>query len=469
MTAEQSPASGTASSLDGRTFSFRVSRQAPLIPGDLVLLRVEGGGELLGQVLDLAPPVAGTPDGPLSGSGAVIGAVGPDAVPHRAGRRPFSEASIEPASVPLLQGLQRSAGAYLPIGTWLSAGIEAPARLRAQGFNRHTFLCGQSGSGKTYALGVILEQLLVGTELRMVVLDPNADFVRLGEIRPDAPVERRERLGQTEVRVLRSSAAGGEPLRMRFASMPRPAQAAVLQLDPLADRSEYNLFLHMMEDLSARNLGELVRSLGEGGPDSRALAQRIENLGISAWEIWAFDQASAAEVVESGARATVMDLGGFVDPLEPLAASLDLLEHLWAHRERRTPTLIVIDEAHNLCPAEPSGPLQAAVTERLVQIAAEGRKFGLWLLLSTQRPSKLHPQVISQCDNLALMRMNSRGDLAELTQVFGFAPPAMLAASRTFAQGEVLVAGGFVPVPGFIRMGSRLTFEGGSDVSVPVR
>ena len=37
-------------------------------------------------------------------------------------------------------------------------------------------------------------------------------------------------------------------------------------------------------------------------------------------------------------------------------------------------------------------PGPGAVTDRLIQIAAEGRKFGLWLLLSTQRPSKIHPQ-----------------------------------------------------------------------------
>jgi uncharacterized protein len=148
--------------------------------------------------------------------------------------------------------------------------------------------------------------------------------------------------------------------------------------------------------------------------------------------------------------------------------SLDLIEQLWAQRESRTPTLIVLDEAHNLCPAEPTGALQSALVERLIQIAAEGRKYGLWLLLSTQRPSKIHPQVLSQCDNLVLMRMNSPSDVEELATAFGFAPPAMMRSSQYFVQGEALVAGAFVPVPSIIRMGARLTFEGGSDVAVPM-
>ena len=90
------------------------------------------------------------------------------------------------------------------------------------------------------------------------------------------------------------------------------------------------------------------------------------------------------------------------------------------------------------------------------------------LLLSTQRPAKIHPNVLSQCDNLALMRMNSPGDLAELGAVFGFAPPQMLAASPYFHQGEILVAGGFVPAPTFVQVGARRTREGGSDVTVPI-
>ena len=61
--------------------------------------------------------------------------------------------------------------------------------LDAGGFDRHTFLCGQSGSGKTYALGVLLEQLLLATTLRIVVLDPNSDFARITTLRPAVAAE----------------------------------------------------------------------------------------------------------------------------------------------------------------------------------------------------------------------------------------------------------------------------------------
>ncbi|QBR94332.1 ATP-binding protein [Nocardioides euryhalodurans] len=355
------------------------------------------------------------------------------------------------------------------MGAWASGNGGAAALLRSSGFNRHTFLCGQSGSGKTYALGVVLEQILLGTGLRMAILDPNADFVRLREPLPGADPAAAAAIAAADIRVL-GSVPPEEPLRMRFATMPRQAQAAVLQLDPLADRDEYNLFLHTFVPEPGSQSGDvdgLVTGLLRGGEDERALAQRIENLGLPEWDVWAMELPSASEIVSSGARVTVLDLAGFHDPRESSAVCLDLVESLWAERHQRTPTLIVIDEAHNLCPAEPSGSIQERLVERLVQIAAEGRKYGLWLLLSTQRPSKVHPQVLSQCDNLMLMRMNSPADVAEVAGIFGFAPPAMVAAAPYFRQGEAVMAGRFVPCPMRVRMGTRLTVEGGSDVAVP--
>jgi uncharacterized protein len=459
-----------ASSRDARTFTFSALAATPLVVGALVVVRTLEGTPYLGQILE-QDASAGSPSDRLGGQ--LITALGEDGGPHRGALKPFDDAAVEQASSHLIELLQASRGADLTIGGWESAGTDAPARLRAQGFGRHTFLCGQSGSGKTYALGVILEQLLLGTDLRMVVLDPNADYVRLAEPRPDAPDDAGARLRALDAHILGARTPGSAPLLMRFATMPREAQAAIMRLDPLTDREEYNTFVHFVQSLAgvARAGGgevdQVVARLTQGGAVEQALAQRMENLGLVDWEVWARDRQSAAEVVASGARLTVLDLSGFRTPQEPLAVSLDLIENLWAQRETRTPTLIVIDEAHNICPAEPQSSIHHALVERLTQIAAEGRKYGLWLLLSTQRPSKIAPQVLSQCDNLALMRMNSPADIAELGEVFGFAPTPMLRASRYFTQGEALMAGIFVPVPGIVRMGARLTPEGGSDVSVP--
>ena len=141
-----------------------------------------------------------------------------------------------------------------------------------------------------------------------------------------------------------------------------------------------------------------------------------------------------------------------------------MLGELWRRREERRPVLIVVDEAHNVCPARPEDPLTAIATEYAVRIAGEGRKFGLYLLVSTQRPQKVHENVLSQCDNLLLMRMNSLADLGFVSEVFSFVPQSLLERATTFRQGESLVAGLVSPHPALIRFGRRLAQEGGGDV-----
>jgi uncharacterized protein len=361
-------------------------------------------------------------------------------------------------------------GDELTIGTLLESESAAPARLLASKLNRHTFWCGQSGSGKTYALGVALEQIMLHTRLPLVILDPNSDFVKLGELREDAPAAQAAEFARRDVRVRRSTAGEGEPLRTRFVSMPLRSRAAILQIDPLLDADDFNTMLRMETDIGLLPDHDLVKFI-RSHPDQvrHKLAMRLENLGVADWKLWAWGERSVTDDIDERPDATVVDLGGFATQAESRAAALAVLDHLWENREQRIGRLIVIDEAHNLCTPEPATPVEKLLTERIVQIAAEGRKYGLWLLLSTQRPSKVHQNALSQCDNLALMRMSSPRDLADLAEVFGYAPDSLLDRSPAFTQGQALFAGGFVDQPSLVQVGARLTREGGTDVRVPLR
>ena len=138
----------------------------------------------------------------------------------------------------------------LPIGT-AADDPAPPASLIGRRFNRHTFFCGQSGSGKTYALGVVLEQLLAHTRLPLLILDPNSDFVHLDEVLPGAPEREAAALRDRDIRVLRPRSAAGANLLVRFTALPAAAKAAIVRLDPFVDRGEYNSLLHAGEMLRA--------------------------------------------------------------------------------------------------------------------------------------------------------------------------------------------------------------------------
>jgi hypothetical protein len=76
----------------------------------------------------------------------------------------------------------------------------------------------------------------------------------------------------------------------------------------------------------------------------------------------------------------------------------------------------------------------------------------------------VHANVVSQCDNLVLMRLNSRSDVDEVARVFSHVPGDMVRAAPTFGLGQALVAGRISPTPQLMRFGRRWTREGGGDV-----
>jgi hypothetical protein len=318
-------------------------------------------------------------------------------------------------------------------------------------------------------LGVVLEQLLLHTQLPLVIFDPNADFVRLHQPREGAPGEAAAAIRAADIRIFHSTGTSEPRLHVRFVDLSVRSKAAVLRLDPIADPEEFNVLLHVDQDVRASDTDAFITDLHTStDPGKLKLATRIDNLQALEWELWSRGASSVTDDIDQRPKATVLDLGGFNHPAEAQTAALAVLEHLWRRREQREPVLLVLDEAHNFCPPEPSTPVERALTEQLIQIAAEGRKFGLWLFLSTQRPTKIHPNVLSQCDNLGVMKMSTPRDIAELADVFGYAPDPLLRRSPSFTQGQALFAGGFIAQPTLVQVAQRITEEGGADVRVPL-
>jgi hypothetical protein len=463
-----------ASSVDGRRFRFQASAFAlPAQVGGYVVLEGTGGGRL-GQVttLELEQDEVGTlgfdgRDGTASvasrlivrlarGSGALLeGAVAP-----------FHDATVRAATPAEVRAwLERAAAprAQLQIGD-LALADGVPYALDAGGFGRHTFLCGQSGSGKTYALGLILERLLLETDLRVVVLDPNSDYTQMARVRKgtDRGLAKRYRAAAAGV-VVRRGTQGKGRLAVRMADLDPAIQAAMLRLDPVDDREEYADLISLVHEGHVGSVSELMATAdGTGLP----IVHRASNLGVLDWGVWSRPGGPSFldDLLDGEARFLVADLGSLPSREEQALAATATLNALWRRRADRRPILIVIDEAHNVCPAEPEDAVTAIAANTAVRIAAEGRKFGLYLLVSTQRPQKVQENVVTQCDNLILMRMNSLGDLAFAHDAFSFVPSSLMDRATTFRLGEALVAGKISPHPALVRMGRRVAEEGGADV-----
>lgn len=152
---------------------------------------------------------------------------------------------------------------------------------------------------------------------------------------------------------------------------------------------------------------------------------------------------------------TILDLSG-IPPEIMVSVSGTLLKIVydclfWAQNlevgGRKQPLLIVLEEAHNYLKAG-----QEAISSRTVQtIAKEGRKYGVGLMLVTQRPSELDETVISQCGSMIALRMTNgkdRGHVASAVQDDLQDLVGLLPSLRT---GEGLVVGEMVKIPSRVR------------------
>jgi uncharacterized protein len=463
-----------ATSVDGRTFTCQASlHHLRLSRGGYVILEAEGHRRL-GMVTDLwadsdsaaGEGLTGAGAGILvrlaRGTGVVLEGEGPSF--HDASMRP-----AEPEEVGRWFDRTRLSRGGLSIGDVLLApGVGVT--LDSRGLNRHTFVCGQSGSGKTHSLGVLLERVLLETSLRVVILDPNSDYVGLAHVRDDADPRLAERYARVkdEVSVWGDDSSADHPLRLAFHHLQPSVRAAILGLDPVADREEYAVLTDLVRSQEGgRPLITRVDQLLEAEtPGARRLGIRADNLGVLRWRVWSPTLPSLVEELRRPtARCTVVDIGSLDTAAEQRLVAEAVLSTLWESRLSRRPCLIVIDEAHNVCPGAPVDALTRLCTRTAVQIAAEGRKYGLFLLTSTQRPHKVHENVVSQCDNLLLMRMNSQADVAELGRLLSFVPPGLMAGATSLRLGQALVAGRLLPQAAYVRMGERASREGGADIA----
>jgi uncharacterized protein len=310
-----------ATSIDGRRFSFQASLHSlELRLGGYVVLEHEET-DRLGQILALELgqregtelDLPADEDAPVAARTQVMirHARGDGAILEGDGT-PIHDAKVRPAAPREVRAwLKRGAPrrARLEIGD-LALAPGVPCALDAGGFDRHTFLCGQSGSGKTYSLGVILEQLLMQTGLRIIVLDPNSDFVRLSAVRAsvDSATAERYREAARGIAVHSGRASGEQRLRLRLAELSPAAQAALLRLDPIADRDEHA----ELDALLAEGAPQTVEALlASPRPDAQRLGLRARNLGVERFALWAGTQpGSLLDVIDDpAARCVVVDLG----------------------------------------------------------------------------------------------------------------------------------------------------------------
>ena len=114
---------------------------------------------------------------------------------------------------------------------------------------------------------------------------------------------------------------------------------------------------------------------------------------------------------------------------------------------KNQPLLIVLEEAHSYLKAG-----ENSISSRTVQtIAKEGRKYGVGLLLVTQRPSELDETVLSQCGTMIALRMNNSKDRGHIRSAVQDELQSMVDLLPSLRTGEALISGEAVKIPSRVK------------------
>jgi DNA helicase HerA-like ATPase len=353
----------------------------------------------------------------------------------------------------------------------------------------HTLIVGQSRSGKTNAARRIVEEVLLWTDARVVILDPNGDFRWL-----NTPAEKHDDRFEKQWRGIGSIAnvaEDGPSWGISWAKLTLEEMAAFLRLTPKENFAEYrHLQNHYSfeKDKHKRKLGTLRSFINSeyfriaGGEELDRY--RLQLLQLDNLKVFASDPSKDLESeLTRGHRAVVIDLTTDNEQKRSIIAARSL-EALWRDGEERrrrflgskrklrrdwVGTVVLIDEGHLFAQTETEteDPQKRLVRQRVQRFADQGKKLNLYLMVITQQPGKLHRDVLSEFDNRIILKMNERLSLKVLEDTYG-GLSGRYDGALTFTAGEAMIEGALLSdenpppsMPRGIRFEWARTREGG--------
>ncbi|WP_149452782.1 ATP-binding protein [Pasteuria penetrans] len=314
----------------------------------------------------------------------------------------------------------------------------------------HVGIFGGSGSGKSFATKVMLEEFMK-LSIPCVVLDPHFEMIFLGE--EGVPMtgsisdssmyatQCRHWIAGKDVGVDFTSLCAGDLSQLLQAAGGSFSEAMVHVVQALHRRGDSltsfsDRLANLVQALEEGRQG-LERSLGSSDPmeaararDLYALWQQHSSLPLASihgvhWRLRRLEraglfQSGVGPIVEGLEQCQMVVLQGSSWLLQVFAAYLSGM----LYKKRRDyrdapgekpffpPFVIVTDEAHRFAPKGWESPSKSTFRE----IAQEGRKYGVFLVLATQRPTLLDETITAQLNTKFIFRTVRGSDIATLRE-----------------------------------------------------
>lgn len=418
----------------------------------------------------------------------------------------------------------------IEIGTLINRS-HVTVSLDPNGLRRHLAIIAQTGAGKSYLSGLLLENLLqLGATI--LVFDPNSDYVCL---RKDSHRQKTAfadsvsiyRVPGVEGRRFSDEEIGGcKDYTIQFSQLDADeiADLAGIRRDATNMRQAIKL---ACEDLRGQGIdyrpNELLKTIEEMAgissynssdvqidpqrmaifeeklDDENPFAEKLEEkTGISIPRIPISSSGKRKGLtpdVVSGAQKSIKHLQNLLhygvwgfrdlpveDLLNPMSLSvIDLagmeqfiseftvdktLREIWSRAimgKLVHPVFVVLEEAHNFVPGKDGYSSCAAIINK---IAAEGRKFKVFLIVITQRPHKINQDTLSQCGSQIVMKLTNPEDQQAVRRSSESLSENLFSDLPGLNIGEAIILGQLTRIPTLIKVGERVSAEGGSDIDV---
>lgn len=367
-------------------------------------------------------------------------------------------------------------------------------------FQRHASLLGSTGSGKSWTVASVLEQAAKLPSSNLIVFDLHGEYRELSfarHLRIPGP----EELGKTDEALLFLPywLLNAEELQAMFidrSEFSAHNQVMAFQDTVVAEKKKTLESLKKTEVLNAFTLdspipfqiADVLKELerlntemvpGSSGKDKQGpfygqfsrLLVRL-NSKVSDKRYGFLFQApdsehqydAMAKMVKrlmdystEKAQIKVIDFSEVPADILPvivgLVARIIYQVQFWTDRVKRRPMAFVCDEAHLYLPKKDGkNPVEQRAIENFEKIAKEGRKYGVALLIVSQRPSDVSSTILSQCNNVIALRLTNGDDQATVKRLMPESLEGLMDTLPILDIGEALVVGDAVMLPSRIRI-----------------
>lgn len=374
------------------------------------------------------------------------------------------------ASILGLEGGQKG-GAYIGHVKGSQIPVHLNLNLLAQ---KHLSVLAKTGAGKSYTVGVILEEFL-NHKVPLVILDPHGEYSSLRspnmeEKELDAMVRFGVRPKQFQAQIREyaiDTHLNPDAERLRLEGLNLEAREIVDILPTRLSGGQVGVLYQAVKDVQDHSPSYTLRDVMDavGLNKSNAKWNVLNALeALEATGLFHIKGTPVKDLVRPG-KCTIINLKGVGPDIQEVVAAR-LTAMLWSARKKNQvpPHILVVEEAHNFCPERGVGTAVSGPVLRTV--ASEGRKFGMGLVIISQRPAKVDKNVLSQCNTQLVLKVTNPNDLkAIVSSVEGITNQTADEVQRLNV-GTCLVAGGGLTQPVLVDIRPRLTRHGGASIDV---